>query len=480
MNPISNPYTSIFAESSYSFCSEKIQNGRLVIKYVLKEETVAAIDLAVNAINRLLKEAKNLCPIFNKAPESKLRENIKQNRCLIINGEAVCLTQEQNHPLSISPKYVDRYFSCGLLSEPVKCDKNHYFENSSLVFWQAVKGQDVCPVGSHKNKTWQKDNTMDEKILWHKENLTDHEKEQQKMKDSIKKLEEEREKDKQIIEQTSQQVNAMMHYIQPLDPIIIGSGMGKVIINICSESVIKQLQLSAQVGKAAPYVGFFARIVCATYRAHKGDWLKAKAEAANCGIALIPTYGRPLSLAIDIFILGHDLFQVHKVVVDHNKGLAHYKISIPIQDALAALGLPRDKKPTKDEVDKAVRAQSKKSHPDIYGKIENNESTDDIGHLTQEMLNKLKDEIYQYYGWNVIAHSIAPTIPKESPVVKEEVVLDVLDEDVDPILNFLKNPEQKDNILPESLSPSKIDANPDESDYIWTRWRRTFSASRRW
>ena len=69
---------------------------------------------------------------------------------LVINGDVICLSDENKAPASAPQDFVDRFFSLSLLKQPVACTKNHYLELTYLPFWVERRGN-VCPGGGdHK------------------------------------------------------------------------------------------------------------------------------------------------------------------------------------------------------------------------------------------------------------------------------------------------------------------------------------------
>ncbi len=458
----SNPYALFFANGSYVLSSITDREDRRIFEYIRNNQVKNAIDFAVDVIIKLIEHFK-FCPIFKTKPKEEFRNTIANNKYLIINKDVICLSDEDPPSEEFPSQHLDLYFSCRLIDTPVKCDcsEKHYFELKNFTFWKSLK-VDVCPVSKEKAKFISNSSMKNDHACY----LSQRKRDLETRKELIK------------VSGQVQSLQTLQKIIPPPDPLTLGGGLGKVLFKTGGEIAKSSFKSQGKrIVKTIPWVSFLAGLVSTCYRFSKGDYRQGCAEFASGVAGCFLGVGTMISISIDTSLLMHDIHEAYQSINEHNKlvkSLGKPKetitLSIPLYKALEALGLPTDRRPSKEEIDKAFRDRSLNLHPDPAQKNEVKNIVQEANDI-QVMNEAVRKEIYKFYGYDlpIELQNNASLIQKKVEDEAEDVVVEIENEaefdkilevkkqtKCDIILNFLKNPEDRKDLDELNLSPSKV------------------------
>lgn len=408
-------YVAIFQNSGYIHVRNESYNGRKIIKYILEDTSETSLNLAVQSINNLLSSYPNLCATFSILPIDTLRMQIQQKKYLTINNDAVCLSNELEAPYELF-EYKDKYFSQAVLINPISCTKGHLLEKNSVEFWVEKNGY-FCPDprGKHSIESLEVDEEVKYTIIQLKEKIQKAKGDYDNKFGELEKAEENLnikcdELDKKVSELN---LIAMSGFASLSKTLIekklghtnitpIGSGVCKLLIKTAGKDVILALgkialkeggqQAIKGVIKFIPVVSLFIGIGCAIYRFINAkkvqDYVKGIGELVSGATACIPVYGTSISVACDIIIGSHDIYDAYQTAAN---------IQVDIKSAYKILSLDDTLPPSMEEVDAAYKKMAIPLHPDRIQEFGKFIAANMNNIIT--VLNVARDSIYKARNW---------------------------------------------------------------------------------
>lgn len=134
------------SSSSLKKASESTVYNRHVYRFFLVSQE--RVNAAAQAVVDFLHDNPYLCFVSPPIPPQTLESKMRSNMYLVINGDAVCLSDQPEAPNGIDPFCKDELFSGAWIREPIQCARGHTFERSYIATWIAHRGPN-CPLGGH-------------------------------------------------------------------------------------------------------------------------------------------------------------------------------------------------------------------------------------------------------------------------------------------------------------------------------------------
>jgi len=384
-----------FENSPFIFAGEKTVNGRIIYKYLFENCGESTLADAERTVQILLADNQYLCATF-PLESSALKSELVKKKYLTINGDAVCLSEERQAPISARADLTDKYFSEALLQLPTRCTQGHWLEKSSAEYWIRNKG-DKCPAGPHSIGELKVDIDQQNEINAFLKNETNNKaiiKEQARLNRRAQLLSLARNVKPELANAQIDGSNNLN-----LDPPVTGAKIilkigGKKIILTAAKQIMKQSGKEAakaagkQLVRYIPFVSLGVGLVSAAYRLTQGQYLRAGGEVVSGAVACIPIYGIPLSATIDVLNL----------TLNQNKRTSDeppsFSASIDLPTAYKVLGFHPNSVPAQQEVDQRYN--------ELRELIEQEEtSEEEFKKQMIEILVAIKDLIYEKNRWGL-------------------------------------------------------------------------------
>jgi hypothetical protein len=403
MATLTRPVLTTSLESSpYQCIKERNANGRTIAKYSLKDTSSEAVQLAAQAITRLLQDNPHLCAVFPTSPPQSLEQEIQNNPFLTINGEAVCLSNESEASALAPREYRDKYFSEALIKVPVRCPNGHIFEQERAEKWKAVKGN-VCPesVSLHGIQHGIGNLIVDEDLQYDIDHFRTTEASQREQT--------ERMTANHIFVQTRlRQQDALLtpalKTIKNVDPFVTKMTVGKVIVKSTAKKAMVQLAKvtasdgAKHVSKMIPFLNVFLGISSAIHRYSQGEYVKAIGELTSGAVSCIPGIGTGISIALDLGMMSHDIYTSYRSTKEQDISPQSATINITEEGGYQILNLKSHPRPTKKDVDCACRNIALAIHPDKL--IQHGQELVENHTNMMHVLDAAKQAIYIARGWS--------------------------------------------------------------------------------
>ena len=400
--------------------------GQFVTKYEINipEKATASTEKAERIIRALLAAHSEFCACFQ---EDHLQEEIRTNLYVVINGNAVCFSQE---PRVKRAEYRD-CLSEGYAERPVRCTKGHLFDLSRLNFWVEKNRNRQCPISqNHPIGTLEVNEEVAEEIRQYREQKKEKDERTAAAGQTINTLEEQVAAAREQVAAAQQTIGALEEVqaeqgaqiaslmLSRQQKINLAADAGKVFSKLAIYVVPKVIKKVAEriptvaagviiktVPRVAiygiPIIGMLFGLAAGIYRFCKGQWVRGSGEilsgAVSC-LSLVPAVGPGLAIGavilIDAAIAAGDVYEVvapmsgHPAVVADKRSL--YRV----------LDLDPDTNPTKEQVDRAYQQQMQfGGHPDVHeasapGSVYAQKST-----AYAQLVNRTKARIYALNHW---------------------------------------------------------------------------------
>ena len=379
--------------------------NRKIYRFILENSnSQKVVDSAATVITSLLKDNPQLCFVSRPSSNETLQNKIRDCRYLIINGDALCLSNSNKAPIEINIMCKDLFFSEAIIEEPVQCSKNRIFEKRYLEAWLEVK-KNICPCSNHKIDSIEVDSYLLEMIKSIIETNKKQDQINRQTTAKIKQLEKnesiQTEKIKELEKEGSIQrahTASLAALIKPSRTVELVGGSskltGKVLFTgkklLVSKVADIGLESAVHIGLNVPFICLVFGVILAGYRGYdayktqnKAQYYKAVGELASGVASCFPGIGTLIGIGLDIGMACHDVYEMYN-------GNGDIKI------AHQMLGLDYNQNVTKEEIDKAFRIVSKTTHPDLIKGEYNKEAFHDM----QVGVEESKRMLYKYYGYN--------------------------------------------------------------------------------
>ncbi len=302
---------------------------RKIHKYLLNvtRSNETTIDAAVLKIQELLNKNKELIPAYDR--NLPLKTQLLEKPILIINGNAVCLTDEDVVPRG-GEECSDDFFTQGLLNDPVRCQKKHLLERV-LAENYASHTNGLCPVDKDPMGDLKPDSRLKEKC-----NQLRRQREEEKKKSCI--IDEGIRHDEMQKRLARFEITRLKKYVlelskRKLDRVEMSGDIVKVVAKISrgafwqggmyfggKKAAVNAVKMYA---KYIPFVSIAMGTGLGIYRFCNGNVTKGIAEIGSGLAASIPGPGTYVSAAVDLGIYASDVHDSAKIVVV-NKDIKMY------------------------------------------------------------------------------------------------------------------------------------------------------------
>lgn len=373
---------------------ERISGGRRIHRFVLENSSSQqVVDSAATAITSFLRDNPQLSFVSRPTEPETLQHKISSCRYLIINGNALCLSNKTKAPGAIDILCKDMFFSEAVIDEPVQCSRGRTFEKRYVEVWAGLR-ENICPCSNHEIGPIEIDFYLLERI---NSIVTAHENQARINREATERMQK-AEEDRLI---QNARITTIQASIKPNRTLELTGGGSKITGKAAIFLAVKVADVAAEstahtVLKKIPFVSLIFGVILASYRCYdayksghnKAQYCKAVAELASGVAGCFPGYGTAIAIGLDVAMGGHDVYEITNGKVN---------VNINVENAHKTLGLDPSQIATKQQVDKAFREMSRLTHPDrmnTFGEYNQQELND-----LQVMVTTCKDLLYGHYGY---------------------------------------------------------------------------------